>query len=418
MKAFSYALLILCISLDAQTPAFPTAEGFGKFSQGGRGGKVLFVTTLLDNPDDKTKIPGSLRTAIETEGPRTIIFQVSGIIHLRRPLVIKKPFITIAGQSAPGSGICLQNHVLQIETHDVILRHLRIRPGDIIGLSKKEDGKHWETDALCITGQSKNVIIDHSSMSWANDEVCSISGAGTNNISIQWCFITESLNQSTHKKGAHGYGSLIRSNGNISFHHNLYAFHRSRSPRPGTYGEGSILLDFRNNFMYMGGKGYTSKDPSRINFVGNFHPDTPFNATASCTFYTSNNQGTFSGGVNNKAEFKVSPVITSSALEAKVAIMASAGATLPQRDSVDNRIVNLIKNKKGKLINSQKEVGGWPKLKESPPYIDSDKDGMPDTWEKEHKLNPNLRDNNQDSDKDGYTNIEEYLNSTDPHNKN
>lgn len=418
MKLCIFTFLLFTVNILADTPAFPQAEGFGKFSQGGRGGKVLFVTTLLDNPDDKTKIPGSLRTAIETKGPRTIIFRVSGNISLRRPLKISEPFITIAGQSAPRAGICLQNYALLILTHDVIIRHLRIRPGDIIGRSKKEDGIDWETDALCITNKAKNVIVDHCSMSWANDEVCSISGAGTDKITVQWSFITESLNQSTHSKGAHGYGSLIRSNGNISFHHNLYAFHRSRSPRPGTYGDGSILLDFRNNFMYMGGKGYTSKDPSRINFIGNFHPDTPFKATESCTFYTSNNEGTFSGGVNNKEEFKVFPIKTSSASEAKDAIIASAGASLPIRDSVDHRIINLIKAKKGKLINSQKEVGAWPILKSAPPYIDSDKDGMPDSWENQHKLNSAKADNNLDSDKDGYTNLEEFLNSTDPHSKN
>lgn len=413
-----FSLLFVSMNIMGQTPAFPEAEGFGKFSKGGRGGKVLFVTTLLDNPNEKTKIPGSLRTAVETEGPRTIIFRISGNIHLRRPLRIKHPFITIAGQSAPGSGICLQNYALQIETHDVIVRHLRIRPGDTIGVSKKEEGKDWETDALCITNEAKNVIIDHCSMSWANDEVCSVSGAGTNNISVQWCFITESLNQSTHGKGAHGYGSLIRSNGNISFHHNLYAFHRSRSPRPGTYGDGSILLDFRNNYLYMGGKGYTAKDPSRVNFIGNYHTDTPFKATDSCTFYASDNEGNFSGGVNNGKEFKVTPVTTTSPLLAKTSIISSAGATLPLRDSSDLRVLKLINSNKGKLINSQKDVGGWPLLKNQKAPLDSDNDGMPDKWEEANKLNPNKDDRNSDHDQDGYTNLEEFLNSSDPHTKN
>lgn len=418
MKALLTILFLFGISVLGEMKAFPSAEGFGAYSKGGRGGKVLFVTNLLDYSKGMKVIPGSLRAAVEEQGPRTVIFRVGGTIPLRSPLNIRQPFITIAGQTAPGGGICLRNFGINISTTDVNIRFLRIRPGDTIGKIKEKEGRKWDTDALSINKGSKRVIIDHCSMSWANDEVCSVSGEGIRDITIQWSFITESLNDSTHEKGPHGYGSLFRTNGNLTVHHNLYAFHKNRSPRPGTYGDGSILLDFRNNFMYMGGKGYTSKDPVRINFVGNFHPDTPFKATENCIFYTSDNDGTFTGGVNNKVEFKTVPVVTTPPLDAKNAILSDAGATRPLRDSVDKRLISLIQAKKGSIINSQSEVGGWPELKNSLSPVDSDNDGMPDNWEKDHKLKPGITDHNHDPDQDGYTNLEEFLNSTDPLSKN
>lgn len=414
MKYLLLIFLSICTQAAEKLPAFPGAEGFGAFSKGGRGGKVLFVTTLLDYSKDMPKIPGSLRAAVEAEGPRTVIFKTNGFIHLRRPLEIKNPFITIAGQTAPGDGICLTNYAVLVGTHDVVIRYLRIRPGDTIGKIKENEGTKWDTDALSINKGSKNVIIDHCSMSWANDEVCSVSGEGITNITVQWSFITESLNDSTHAKGMHGYGSLIRTNGDVSFHHNLYAFHRSRSPRPGTYGDGSILLDFQNNFMYMGGQGYTSKDPARINFIGNYHPDTPFKATDNCLYFSEANKGKFTGGKQQTDRFKSAFVKTTSAEQARKDIIQFGGAILPVRDQVDSRIIQLINSSRGQIIDSQKQVGGYPNYKISAAPKDSDSDGMPDSWEIKFGLNPLKQDHNEDKDADGYTNLDEFLNNSDP----
>jgi pectate lyase len=233
--------------------AFPGAEGFGANSVGGRGGAVCIVDTLKDyHPGQKAQpavkrnatgeiicparpaidaeepIPNSLRACLNSNGPRTILFAVAGTIELKAPLVVREPYLTIAGQSAPGGGICLKNFGLSVSaTHDVIIRYLRVRPGD---------QARRAFDAINI-GASRNVIIDHCSTSWAIDETLSISSAGSNNVTVQWCFITESLHDSYHPKGPHGMGSLLRTNGDVSFHHNFYAHHNARSPRPGTYGE-------------------------------------------------------------------------------------------------------------------------------------------------------------------------------------
>ena len=239
--------------------AFPGAEGFGRHSLGGRGGKVYFVTTLADyNPKAKkeTPIEGSLRHALSASGPRTIVFRTSGVIELVAPLKITEPRVTIAGQTAPGDGICLTNYGTQIEADDVVVRHVRFRPGDSVGK---------EMDALAVY-QCRNVILDHCSASWSVDETLSVTGEGCGNVTVQWCFITESLDQSVHAKGTHGYGSLIRTDGGVTYHHNLYAHHRTRCPRPGTYGKPpGLLLDFRNNVIYdwISPAGYTSDDPAR-----------------------------------------------------------------------------------------------------------------------------------------------------------
>ncbi len=411
--AIAVALLLTSLASAAPLPAFPGAEGAGAHAMGGRGGAVLFVTTLDDyHPDHDTPIPGSLRAAIDTKGPRTILFRVSGTIELKATLVLTEPFVTIAGQSAPGEGICTMNFGLIVKTHDVILRYLRCRPGDEIGRALAKEGKDWATDALSITAPSKNVIVDHCSTSWANDEVCSVTGDGTTNITVQWSIISESLNESTHGKGSHGYGSLIRANGEVSFHHNLYAFHRSRSPRPGTYGEGSILFDFRNNVMYQGGSGYTAEDPVRMNFIANHHPDTRFKATETCQYYSVGNVGTFSGGAPQTTPFNTAPVTTTSAEEARTAVLATAGATLPKRDPVDARVIASVEAGTGSLVNRVDEVGGWPTLVNITAPTDSDGDGMPDTWEIEQGLNPHAPNHREDADEDGYTDLEEFLNNT------
>jgi len=411
LPALSLALFPLLAAAAETMPAFPGAEGAGAYSRGGRGGKVIFVTSLKDYlPGEESVIPGTLRAACTAKGPRTVLFRVSGTIELKETLHITEPYLTIAGQSAPGDGICLKNYRVRVEAHDVVIRYLRCRPGDEVG---RRLGKPWETDGVSISGQSRDVILDHCSISWANDEVCSVHGREITNVTVQWCIISESLKESTHEKGRHGYGSLIRANGEVSFHHNLYAFHQSRTPRPGSRGDGCLLFDFRNNLLHKGGHGYTAADPVRMNFVGNHHENTPFHASGSCRYYREGNVGEISGGHRQDEPFEVAEVTTTTAEAAREAILESCGAILPKRDAVDRRIVELVKSGAGKLIDSADEVGGWPELKSTQPPSDRDEDGMPDAWEREFGGATAL-DANQDPDQDGYTNLEEYLNDTDP----
>ncbi|MBI1785672.1 chitobiase/beta-hexosaminidase C-terminal domain-containing protein [Candidatus Sumerlaeota bacterium] len=419
----------------ARFPAFPGAEGFGAYTPGGRGGKVLLVTTIEDYKPGKEKpIPGSLREAVMAKFPRTILFRVSGNIRLKEDLKISEPFISIAGQTAPGDGICLRDYPLTIKTHDVVLRYLRVRPGDTM---KKE------MDAISCDGQ--NVIIDHCSASWGIDETLSVTSQSSD-VTVQWCMITESLNDSYHKKGPHGYGSLINGAGPITFHHNLYAFHRSRNPRPG-----DVYLDFRNNVIYgwLDRAGYCGDNVLRMNYVANYLKPGPQSKDREYAFspggadvriyiyanyFVRRVQGAIDGsllirpferkedGIKIGAkdflvatEYPSATVFTAMPEDAYLAVLKEGGATLPARDAVDSRVMKDVREGKGKIINSQNDVDGWPELKSADPPMDTDGDGMSDEWEKQYNLNPaDASDNARDADNDGFTNIEEYINGTDP----
>jgi len=451
------ALSIVSGAIADQTQlAFPTAEGFGAYSRGGRGGAVYIVTTLADyhpgiaarRPVTRNKtgevilparpaikpekpIPGSLRFAIDAQEPRTIVFQVAGTIILKAPLIISNPFITIAGQSAPGGGICLQDYGILIHnTHDIVVRYLRIRPGD---------KSRIEQDAICLV-RAQNAIVDHCSTSWSIDENLSVAGAGTTDATVQWCIISESLRNSWHQKGPHGMGSLIRTNGRVSFLHNLYAHNNSRNPRPGTYGEFPVLhLDFRNNVIYNWGilPGYTSADAAIINYIGNYLKVGPsieknsrvaFIIGGKTTHIFARGNMLVDGDVVIKDDWaliahaeKINklkepfPVVATHTDTAEIAyrkVLAQSGAILPLRDALDQRIIQDVKNCTGKIINSQTEVGAWPNLAPGTPPLDSDKDGIPDSWEIAHQLDPkNPADQKLDNDNDGYTNLEQYLNN-------
>src|SRR3954469_11998123 len=241
-----------------EIPAFPGAEGFGATTPGGRGGKVMMVTNLNDGG------PGSFRVACEAEGPRIVVFRVSGLITLTRKLIIKNPYITIAGQTAPGDGICLRNFTFVIATHDVVVRYLRSRLGDLTG---------QEDDCITLAAGATNVIIDHCSATWSIDEALSLAG-NVSNVTVQWCLIAEALNHSKHAKGPHGYGSLSRANGAVTWHHNLWAHNNSRNPRLGdNYGRPPYpLFDVRNNVIYDFGEiasGLT-QGVLKVNYVANY----------------------------------------------------------------------------------------------------------------------------------------------------
>jgi pectate lyase len=420
--------------------AFPGAEGFGRNAVGGRGGRVIEVTNLNDSG------PGSLRAAIDARGPRIVVFRVGGYIELKSMLDVNSPYITIAGQTAPGDGICLKNYGLAVHADNVIIRYLRVRPSDIT---------KQEFDSISILN-GRNIIVDHCSASWALDEVISVVSRRPTlgDVTVQWCMITESLNCSAHRKGCHGYASLIRAafgNG-VSYHHNLYAHNNGRNPRPGNYVRQSIdpcglIFDFRNNVIYnWGGKhaGYNddgkneANSITKMNFVNNYYIKGS-NSTGGYAFRdtTATAKAYFAGNwmdgncpkdpwslvefvdftqaqkdaYKQASQRPVGQVTTDDAPTAYTVVLADAGAVFPVRDAVDKRVLDSVIKKTGRIINHIGEVGGYPPLATGTPPVDSDHDGMPDKWELAVGLNPSdANDAHCDRDRDGYTNIEEYIN--------
>jgi len=460
LKQASRFLVLLCLigltgptsNLSAQQIAFPGAEGYGMFATGGRGGDVYHVINLNDAG------PGSLRYGIkDLNGPRTIVFDVSGTIMLNSRLRIEEPNITIAGQTAPGDGITLGNNSLYIYADNIIVRYIRVRYGDQTG----EDG-----DAISVVS-GKNIILDHVTASWSVDETLSCQSDEVDSLTVQWCMVTESLKNSHHEKGKHGYGGIIGSN-HQSFHHNLYAHHSSRSPK--VSGRRHCEVDFRNNVIYNWGyNNCYDGTKSYLNWANNYYKSGPGTSSdkrdrifqlsdapvdpendgweLSNTFTTSvyaegnymhgfpaitaNNWAggiDFMDGASEEKNRVLSPafsapaIIETTAEEAYPMVVAGAGASLV-RDVIDKRIANevltgtttytgSISGEKG-IIDSQTDVGGWPVLKEvtREENYDADQDGMADVWEAENGLNSyNPGDRNGDIDEDGYTNLEEFIN--------
>lgn len=423
-----------CCAAPAGAPlAFPGAEGAGAHALGGRGGRVLFVTTLEDRG------PGSLRAAVEAEGPRTILFRVAGTIRLAKPLVVRNGRVTIAGQSAPGQGITLRDHRLEIAADDVVVRFIRARLGD---------ESRVESDAVTVT-RGRRIILDHVSASWSVDETLSVSAnytlpdKGFYDVTVQWSIISESLTRSLHAKGEHGYGSLVRGGrgSKASFHHNLWANHSARMPRPGNYSGPEVdpvgaFFDFRSNVFYNWGGGYSGYNAdtatlSRYNFVDNAyvagpqsHKNIAFKEsdTLARAYFAGNSMnGTIPAdpwslvtglqpeGYRLAAPVEVAPVKPDPAPSAYARVLAHAGAS-KVRDAVDVRVVAGVRDRTGTQIDSQAQVGGWPELAGGPVPPDDDEDGMPDAWERRHGLNPaDSGDANGDADRDGYTNLEEWL---------
>ena len=447
MKNFYLPILIFLYypftNLYPQLTAFPGAEGWGKFTAGGRGGNILEVTNLND------KGPGSLRSAIEKKGARIIVFRISGTIALDTNLTINNDSVTIAGQTAPGDGICIKNYPLEVRANQVTIRYMRFRPGD----EKKN-----EDDAINILF-SKNVIIDHCSASWGIDET--LSCWGNENVTVQWCIISESLDNSYHHKGPHGYGGIWGGK-NSTFHHNLLADHTSRNPRfSGGETTKGTNVDFRNNVIYNWGfnSSYGGEKGS-INIVDNYYKPGPATLRdvkdrivepwgSESKWFVSGNfmegfpeitRENWNGGVQPKngnlsqyktdTPFEYIPISEDSPGETFTRILKYCGACLPQRDVVDNRILHQAANGRASfgssfyakeykldkdsltgIIDSQTDVGGWPVLNSLPPPPDSDKDGIPDDVEKTFGTDPeNYNDRNKIA-QSGYTYIEEYLNT-------
>lgn len=442
MKIFFFLAILLLLPFtsilsqsDQRPLAFPTADGFGKYTSGGRGGKVFTVSNLNDSGK------GSLREALEASGRRTVVFSVSGNIELDRRIVITNGNLTIAGQSAPGDGITIQNHPVLVRASNVIIRYIRIRLGD---LSKRE------YDAFAGTKQ-KNIIIDHCSVSWGNDEVASF--YDNENFTMQWCMITEALHHSYHGDGPHGYGGIFGGK-KASFHHNLIAHHFARLPRfnGARYHRqpSKEIVDFRNNVIYNwvnftmhGGEqgnhnivnnyfkfGPATQNEHKHRILRVLEPKGKFYIDGNYIFgddNASNNNwlgGNWEGpvrGENIREARATSPFLfeieqTKTAEEAYEDVLKFSGASYC-RDQIDSRITYEVREGTATygnngIIDSQTDVGGWPTLKTEAARKDSDGDGIPDEWELSNGLDPNdPSDGAKVAENSFYTNLEIYLNS-------
>ena len=480
MKSF----LLLCLALivlntneicasntyPEKTPAFPGAEGYGRYVSGGRGGKVYHVTNLNDSGE------GSFRWACEQKGARTIVFDVCGTIHLQSQLKLTNGDVTIAGQTAPGDGICVADWDFCIAAPNVIIRYMRFRPGDISG---------GEPDGL--SGMDgKRIIIDHCSVSWSVDECLSV--YGNEHMTVQWCIISQSLRHSTHAKQAHGYGGNWGGKG-ASYHHNLLAHHDSRTPRLGnrpTYVQ-QDTTDIRNNVMYnWSGNGCYGGEGMKVNFVNNYYkpgPATDARATGSrqplayriCGlgvstkagdgsyliwgkyFVDGNDNPDYPSLLNKNWEMGIYPQISSenpgytaatkdsirlsdplpymyvsthTAADAYEKVLAYAGCSR-SRDKLDSLIVADTRQRKAtytgrgegdlpgiidtpydlKPAHADADWSPWPELKQTRHYKDADGDGMDDDWEISQQLNPQDASDGLLLDDNGYTMLEVYLNS-------
>ncbi len=481
-------ILYLCtfLSLFASEPAgelvaFPGAEGFGRYASGGRGGTVYHVTTL----DDGNK-EGTLRYALMQEGPRTVVFDVAGTIFLKRALRINRGDVTVAGQTAPGQGICIAGEPVTVNANNVILRYLRFRLGN--ECRGNPDGLGGS--------DAKNVIVDHCSVSWSIDECCSFTGV--ENFTLQWCMVSESLRTAGHAKGKHGYGGNW-GGAKASYHHNLMAHHESRTPRlgPRPSTQDREYMDMRNNVIYnWAGNGCYGGEAMKVNIVNNYYkpgPATPktgpvsyriagigirtdsyvagFKAFAPMLhvwgqYYVDGNvvdgnpevsadnwpkgiyeqirnescDNLFTDEVRKEIHLEVpletDVVTTHTASQAFDLVVAYAGCS-KQRDIIDVRIAEETRTGTATYIGSVTPGAGnvpglidtpqdvkpegaasaWPELSDggitADQLRDSDGDGIPDVWESAHGLNPNDASDGAATtlSKEGYTNLEVYLNS-------
>lgn len=435
-------------------PAFPGAEGYGSKTSGGRGGKVFIVRNLNSTGN------GSLREALEYEGPRIVLFNVGGVIDLgNKDIVIKYPYLTIAGQTSPGSGIAVKNAGIVISTHDVIIRGMRFRiGGDKAGVNPRyRDGVRISSEEctdqpIGCAEQPYNIILDHNSISWAVDENAS-TWSGVHDITFSWNIFSEGLSCSIHTNGCHSMGLLLGPEShNISIHHNIFAHNGERNPL--IYNGNSV--EFINNVIYnwtvagtiAGGCAYNPLQGSKLNIIGNYYAPGPatYNYTADshtvnrsilistcwndARIHMSDNLGRRLEYENEVFDWSLAknetlntiktdtfaldpsgistlPVLTSYEL-----VLEKAGAISPKLDDADTRVIRNIRERTGNLLDSEATVGGWseyqPSVNNNP---DSDGDGLPDQWESQYKLDANnSEDASQTIEGSHYTNIENYIN--------
>jgi pectate lyase len=328
--------------------AFAEAEGFGRHAAGGRGGRVIEVTSLADEG------PGSLRAALTSKGPRIVQFKVGGKIALRSSVTIREPCLTLDGEGAPAGGITITGGGLVVQTHDVILRHLRIRPGDAT----------VDTDALSFH-DARRCIADHLSLSWATDETLSVTGL-SDAITVQWCLISESLNREQH-----AYAS-VAGGGRTTWHHNLFAHHVSRVPRFA----GIVRADFRNNVLYNWGHTAGYGQFERVNYLGNYLKPGPSTTqrpllvhtgevvVGNGSFYLEGNvieglheaSTSFPPEVMSTEAFPAPPVRTTDAATAYAEVLTNAGATPGSRDATDTRVIQEVRDGTGRVIRHTREL--------------------------------------------------------------
>ena len=450
----------------SRLPAFPGALGYGAVTPGGRGGKVYVVTTLEDYlperrdgrkektlgepardgtipvlpafPDVPAEklIPGSLREAVDASGPRIILFAVSGTIELKAQLKIRNPYVTIAANTAPGEGVQLRNWGIEIQTHDVVLRYLRLRVGDIKGPGKMPRVLGEQTHALDISGL--NVVVDHCEFAYANDQLVNIyaqrTPASRAGVTFQWNYVYGGLTNSVHEGGNHSHSYALGGWGYASFHHNLAAFALGRNPRVS-----GLRLDYRNNalhYFWDSGYGDGVGDFLKLNYIANVQE----RGQRREMFFDGKKHicGQFyeAGNVIRNCELKGSPrvldvpqdtimdapfdaplVETQAALDAYEDVLRSGGANLPVRDLITTFVAESVRKGTGNVPGKSDDwpSAGYPVYKPAAPPTDTDLDGMPDEWEARYRFNPrDASDANRDKDGDGYTNIEEYINGTDP----
>ncbi|HPA45570.1 MAG TPA: pectate lyase [bacterium] len=449
-SAIGAFLVLISICVQAASTgivAFPGAEGFGKYTVGGRGGDVYHVVNLSDSG------PGSLRTGIDSAtSPRTIVFDVGGTITLKTPLEIHgKSCLTIAGQTAPGKGITLREHKIDVrDSREIIIRYLRVRLGD------ENKGPHSQEDVMTVD-KNDRIILDHLSLSWGIDGNSDY--RSNSNMTLQWILYSEALNASLHDKGDHAMCTSLRDcMGNTTVHHNIYSTSRDRHP---TLGSGvnstklpDLIVDFRNCLNY-NWSGPTNLGGLKMNIVGNYYRPGPCTNrkrqamqmkdgntekargymrgnrfegmpdefdTDNYTAVDYSNTGKYMSTTREQwqvpSEFNCGEFSLDSetAEEAYKSCLEYAGCLLV-RDTVDERVIRNIVEQTGEIIDSQRDVGGWDPYPEEhrPDSWDTDRDGIADTWETANGLNPKEPgDGNGDRDADGYTNLEEYINSLCP----
>lgn len=443
VAVLSVTILAIQALFSPTSVSFSGAEGFGENTVGGRGGRVILVTNTNDSGN------GSLRNCVASSGARTCVFTVGGLITISSPLTISNPYITIAGQTASGGGITIRTasggDVFPIKTHDVILRYLSIRPG--------AGGENHSIQIASNETEIYNIVIDHVSASWGVDSV-SETWYRARDVTIQWSIFSEGLDCSTHSKGCHSKGLMIggykgsesggKGSENISVLHNLMAHNGDRNPLVQICGIAQIVnnVTYNPQYTFSHQQLNCTTGESYVNWVGNYHKR-GLDSTSSSDLKiipadsgtcglgkaysngNANSSGTWSqslsGSCSGRTDIFVSSpapaptVKTTSALTAYSDVLADAGNSrgltcegewFYRRDSIDARVINDVKNGTGRIIDSPSEVGGWITPESGTPCLDSDQDGLPDSFESLHggNLLPN------DLSQDGWTWLEEFLN--------